>query len=690
MVRSCFIKNAPRFASLGAALVNIHMGNDEDAIDDLNNALKRDSKDKVARGARAMVLRRMGDYKKCQLDYTNLAKRRDTERMDRFDRAEPITGMTPLAPKSAGRMRSVHGGFDPVRLVLLGGETLDNETKMKMKMGKKRPKSAPSGRPAGPEETMLLVSDDDDDDGDDEERIENENSDPDPHCDSDSNSSSSNNRYAKPHHLMHIYAENAPTPLFNTTKRSDRSALKRTVTVSLKTKEEMAANAPDLKSYKAAMGENEDVFDGLFSKPTDLQVAFCKPPGKRSQLDTSIIVGFLKEFKTCNELSPTHIQSLAGVIEYRTVAANHDCFVQGEKSDAMCFIKSGSVRVKMTNDKGEVVNVCDIGPGEHFGEQTLLLNGAIGGRTKLFSSEVNPPKREGEEVEDNNIAESEKKLERRTALIMTRGGADSNNNDNDNDHEGVKRFRAVPLRETYFCTENCELLLVLQQDFNKYMRKVCNDLQREKFQILKRSRIFKGWSTDAMIRLARLGRMKVIPRNTRVVEQNKQVENLYFLQKGIAKVFKYPDRCAQLVREKTLLLNELNLNRQMYSYHRCLKGSMQKQEKMDLPGLGMGMLARGVEKIQGGEGVFISPEQIVSAEVKQESLERKIRVNDRMLAKFKKEEENLRKSKAEERKQERKRKRKLGRIMNGGGPGGGTRMTAAAKRRTRTLQKTCI
>ena len=46
----------------------------------------------------------------------------------------------------------------------------------------------------------------------------------------------------------------------------------------------------------------------------------------------------------------------------------------------------------------------------------------------------------------------------------------------------------------------------MKSEFDKYLRSPCNEIQKEKFRVLKRSKIFKGWSTDAIIRLARLAR----------------------------------------------------------------------------------------------------------------------------------------------------------------------------------------
>ena len=123
------------------AMVHVHLGNDEEAIEDLTNALKRNPKDKVARGARAMIFRRIGEFGKSQADYHKLSTIREHERKTKEMEKKLIggavvgvvTGSTPLAPKSAGKMKSVHAGlgFDPMKLKLTP-------------VSSDRPKSAPA------------------------------------------------------------------------------------------------------------------------------------------------------------------------------------------------------------------------------------------------------------------------------------------------------------------------------------------------------------------------------------------------------------------------------------------------------------------------------------------------------------------------------------------------------------------
>ena len=216
-----------------------------------------------------------------------------------------------------------------------------------------------------------------------------------------------------------------------------------------------------------------------------------------------------------------NLRKLAKVIEYRTVRSGYDCYKQGEYINSMNFLMSGKIEIKMESKKGEVSHVGSVEPGEHFGEHCLLVNGAREGTTKLFSSTFKKDKKaygnSNVDVE-SDVGTNGDKADHNKGNNEEQNDAREDDNDKDN-KKNLKTRKFVPLRECYHCTEHSEILLVLQDDFNLYLKDICNNMQKEKFQILKRSRIFKGWKTDALIRLARMGRMKTIPRKTMLIEQ---------------------------------------------------------------------------------------------------------------------------------------------------------------------------
>ena len=188
----------------------------------------------------------------------------------------------------------------------------------------------------------------------------------------------------------------------------------------------------------------------------------------------------------------------------------------------------------------------------------------------------------------------------------------------------------------------------MRDQFDKHLRSACNEVQKEKFRVMKRSRIFKGWSTDAIIRLARLARFKVIPRKAKPVAQGENCELLYFIQKGICKVLKYPDRVAQLERDQINLRRALDKSRLKYSYHRTLhkfkkaekeKAGLDRKKKKDTRFYGV--TAKAQELIDDGKGVFMGSDHITEGELAQEEIERKIAENARLVVKYRREDKGV-------------------------------------------------
>ena len=76
-------------------------------------------------------------------------------------------------------------------------------------------------------------------------------------------------------------------------------------------------NAPDLNSFKVQMGMDVELFDKLFSVPTDLQTSLCTVPKKRNVNDVERISRVLGDFKITEDLSQEALEDLAKNVEYR-------------------------------------------------------------------------------------------------------------------------------------------------------------------------------------------------------------------------------------------------------------------------------------------------------------------------------------------------------------------------------------
>ena len=626
------------------ALVNVHAGDDVAALRDLEDALRRTPSDIRARGARAMIQRRLGNFLECQRDYTKVeqikkeqklrevemlmrghkegaeektkakAKRPSTAPSKRSkkrvsstnDKNRPKEEMTPFEAVEVGQEEQMNVKDAELRRALEEGLKKERQTRRETRGGNLgglastvdgTPPASPTHKKLSrsdrehlqdlkltiTEDIKLVDSSDDEDDGDkDKGNLEGENRDiVTPLPASETVTSVASERRV------------SFTPLASTRSRG-----------SFISKGELLMNAPTLTQVKKSLGVDDELYDKLFSVPTPLQVSLCIPPLKRGMKDLKTIIRVLRDYELTKDLAEDDFYDLARKVEYRTVVHSHAAYLQGEVADSLVFVVSGTVQVKMRDTKQDTVVTGTVERGGWFNDGAMLLKGARRG-TRYYDSTVRPQLKDEDAALHDEACGGKEEEEKKKKESMA--------------------FREKPaaLRETYYCSTNCEFLLFSAPLFEKYFKKACNDQQKAKFLALKRSMIFKGWSIDAIVRLARMSRMVTIPRNEKVVKQNEECDSMYFLVKGVVIVSKFPDKVAQLERTLRDLKIELSKSRTKYSFHRSMQLSKSKTMSSKLTSRKLSF-ARGTQRILGGEGVMIPEEAISTGERKQEEIERSI------------------------------------------------------------------
>ncbi|GMH81337.1 hypothetical protein TrST_g1933 [Triparma strigata] len=698
------------------ALVAVHLGDDTAALADLDTSLKLAPKDKICRGARAVIFRRMGRWLESQRDYIFVEKLKKEEEQKRIIQkrkmvaqsttAAAATSATGTAKKSKrpstapaarrkGSVKSTNKSDkaeqqtpferteeenDPrnafmkqVKKGLEDVEKVDRQNRREARPARlggfastidKTPEASPTHKVGvnaierssniglninmmNIEPNIELVESDDEDDEDESQAVR---------LSRQPSVLSEENPAEKTSHEEKEEAIDVFTPLPTKTRKnsfyegdlsqpgsttSRRSSMGRTPlatgrsqrSASFITKEDLAMNAPDLNAFKVQMGMDVELFDKLFSVPTDLQTSLCVVPDKRNVTDVARIQRVLADFEIMEDLDDDTLSVLARNVEYRTVAKSHVAYLQGEEADALCLCVSGTVSVRMTSDGGVVTEVCELGPGDWFGEYSLLMKGA-----SQDCSYFDPKVWKERPEEDDGEEEGQEGAE---------GGGG----------KGKKslRSKSAPLRETYFCTANCQFMLIMRSDFDAHLRNKCNEIQKEKFRILKRSKIFKGWKTDGIIRLARMARMKTIPRKEQIVVQGKECDSMHFIQKGICKVKKYPDRVALLIRDQHRLKSELETMRLKYSYHHTLHklkrvgggggdegggGGGEEEKKKRRKERFVGVMAKAQKPLQ-GKGVFMGVDHVAQGEEAQVRTEKKLADISRLIQKYSKDDASM-------------------------------------------------
>jgi len=81
---------------------------------------------------------------------------------------------------------------------------------------------------------------------------------------------------------------------------------------------------------------------------------------------------FFRKFDLFAELDDRELSAIAAVAKVRRYAKDDAIFHADESGDVFCLIKEGQVKVTMISPEGKEIILSMLGPGEFFGEMSLL------------------------------------------------------------------------------------------------------------------------------------------------------------------------------------------------------------------------------------------------------------------------------------------------------------------------------
>ena len=81
---------------------------------------------------------------------------------------------------------------------------------------------------------------------------------------------------------------------------------------------------------------------------------------------------FFRKFDLFAELDDRELQSVANVAKSRRYAKDDVVFHADESGDVFCLIREGEVKVTMISPEGKEIILSMLGPGDFFGEMSLL------------------------------------------------------------------------------------------------------------------------------------------------------------------------------------------------------------------------------------------------------------------------------------------------------------------------------
>ena len=89
-------------------------------------------------------------------------------------------------------------------------------------------------------------------------------------------------------------------------------------------------------------------------------------------MDNLLHPSFFRKFDLFAELDDRELGSIAAVAKVRRYAKDDVVFHADESGDVFCLIKEGTVKITMISPEGKEIILSMIGPGEFFGEMSLL------------------------------------------------------------------------------------------------------------------------------------------------------------------------------------------------------------------------------------------------------------------------------------------------------------------------------
>lgn len=128
---------------------------------------------------------------------------------------------------------------------------------------------------------------------------------------------------------------------------------------------------------------------------------------------------------------------------------------------------------------------------------------------------------------------------------------------------------------TYISEEPSEVMMLLKHDFDRLLSRHCFERLKARYIALRRLKLFQGWSTTELTRLARMSHVMSVPAKTTILQQSDKPAYLYVLLKGTCQVTKVPSRNAELIHKKMQIENQIMRIKTKYAYHHSIKPKRQ-------------------------------------------------------------------------------------------------------------------
>jgi len=354
-----------------------------------------------------------------------------------------------------------------------------------------------------------------------------------------------------------------------------------------------------LRAFKVMNSFPLDLYGGLFVKPSSLQSALAVPPELRSAADLDVICTTLRLFPFLRPVPDLIVREVARCVEYRAVVEKGVLYAQDTPCEGLCFLLSGTMQARLDVESSVGASSTHVGDVPQYG--------AVGYTDLLFSNPNSPQVRSLMKMcKDRNDSlarkaaapgpAEEKEAERSTTTgaafksaevggdkgtvsgggFEAAGGGEDELSDDELEEAMLPRALRSGMFTTYFMSTICELLLVSEANFNRYLYPYAAEDLRKRISVLKSSCVFQDWRTEDLIRLARMGRVQTFRTGEVILTQGDLPSFCYFILKGMCKSYKRPNKCEILDKKLTEAKLKAERHDLKYMFHAGLRHTLSK------------------------------------------------------------------------------------------------------------------
>ena len=380
-----------------------------------------------------------------------------------------------------------------------------------------------------------------------------------------------------------------------------------------------------LRVFRLTNGYRDNLFEELFTEPTELQKSLVVPPSKRSSADIETIKTYLRLFPFLRPLDNSELSELAQGVEYRAVRNGQDqpVFSQNEAAGAVILLLRGALQGRLeTSDStaGKLV-VDEVEPCQAAGYVDAMFidrlnpivrdlykdikdsrdNRASAANTMVLQDGSQPAKPESSGL-DTGITgaghgDGPTGMATRTSFLSHGGtgsgsslhgipgspkaGADADNTLLNGDNEPLPDRLPRPIQAGMFITYTLahrltELLIVNKDAFAKLLYPLAAAEFKRRLESVEGSAVFKGWQKEDLVRLARMGRVRTYHSGDLILKQGTKPEYLSLIMKGMCKSYKAPNKSTVLSAKLAQAKEKAEKHDLKYCYDSKLRSSLSK------------------------------------------------------------------------------------------------------------------